>query len=53
VEVLDPRGDDAVGAEVADELEDRCEEVAGAVFVAGPHVGVEPVREGDVAVRAV
>ena len=53
MEVLDPRRDDTVGAEVADELEDRCEETAGAALVAGPLVGVEPVSEGDVAVRPV
>ena len=46
VEVLDPDRDDPVGAEVADELEDRCEEAAGAALVAGwPLAGVEPAGE--------
>ena len=53
VEVLDPDRDDSVGAEVADHVEDRCEQAAGAVVVAGPGVvaGVEPAGERGETVR--
>ena len=47
VEVLDPDRDDPVGAEVADEVEDRGEEAARAELVAGSGgmAGVEPAGQ--------
>ena len=47
VEVLDPDGDDPVGAEVADHVEDRREQAAGATVVVGPGVvaGVDPAGQ--------
>ena len=48
MKVLDPDGDDAVGAEVADHVEDRREQAARAVVGAAPWVvaGLEPAGEG-------
>ena len=47
VEVLDPYRDGPVGAEVADNVEDRREQAAGATVVVSPGIvpGVEPAGE--------